>query len=74
MTHVGDYFVFDQTATGDTGVGGVGDGNYYWRKFKLRTSGEIWLSAWNLNHLLFWLRGWGISPPYFYWRNYGRHL
>lgn len=53
MTHVGDYFVFDQTATGDTGVGGVGDGNYYWRKFKLRTSGEIWLSAWNLNHLLF---------------------
>lgn len=53
VTHVGDYFVFDQTATGDTGVGGVGDGNYYWRKFKLRTSGEIWLSAWNLNHLLF---------------------
>lgn len=53
VTHVGDYFVFDQTATADTGVGGVGDGNYYWRKFKLRTSGEIWLSAWNLNHLLF---------------------
>lgn len=53
MTHVGDYFVFDQTATADTGYGDVGSGGWYWRKFRLRTSGEIWLSAWNLNHLLF---------------------
>ena len=53
MTHVGDYFVFDQTATADTGYGAMGSGGWYWRKFKLRTSGEIWLSAWNLNHLLF---------------------
>lgn len=53
MTHVGDYFVFDQTATADTGYGDVGSGGYYWRKFRLRTSGEIWLSAWNLDHLLF---------------------
>lgn len=53
MTHVGDYFVFDQTATADTGYGAMGTGGWYWRKFRLRTSGEIWLSAWNLNHLLF---------------------
>lgn len=53
MTHVGDYFVFDQTATADTGYGAMGSGGWYWRKFRLRTSGEIWLSAWNLNHLLF---------------------
>lgn len=53
VTHVGDYFVFDQTATADTGYGAMGTGGWYWRKFRLRTSGEIWLSAWNLNHLLF---------------------
>lgn len=53
ITEVGKYFVFDQTATADTGYGDVGSGGYYWRKFRLRTSGEIWLSAWNLNHLLF---------------------
>lgn len=53
VTHVGDYFVFDQTMVSDTSTGDYGDGGYYWRMFNLTESGSIWLSAWDLQHLLF---------------------
>ena len=53
VTHVGDYFVFDQTRVSDTSTGDYGDGGYYWRMFNLTESGSIWLSAWDLQHLLF---------------------
>lgn len=53
IVNTGDYFVIDQSRTSDTGVGGNGDGGYYWRKFNFRTGGAVWLSAWNAQHLFF---------------------
>ncbi|WP_438467795.1 lytic exoenzyme target recognition domain-containing protein [Streptococcus pluranimalium] len=50
----GMYFTFegDETTIKDTGYGDKGDGGYYWRKFVFGKLGEVWLSAWDKNHLV----------------------
>lgn len=50
-------FTHDLNFVSDSGVGGYGDGGYYWRLFNYKTyygySVAIWLSAWDLNHLVY---------------------
>ncbi|SJZ90077.1 Target recognition domain of lytic exoenzyme [Pilibacter termitis] len=51
---VGKYFVFDTSMISDTGQGGVDSfGEYYWRSFHTKNNGNIWLSAYTLNDLLY---------------------
>lgn len=52
---VGEHFVFHNVE--DTGTGGYGTGGYYWRYFRSRAKNGVylhfWLSAWDLNHLIY---------------------
>lgn len=45
------YFVFDDGIS-QTGASGYGSGGYYWVQFSTK-GGNIWLSAWDRNHLMF---------------------
>jgi hypothetical protein len=47
---VGEQVVFNSSIS-DTGSGDYGSGGYYWRQFNT-PYGAIWLSAWNLQHLI----------------------
>lgn len=53
-------FRFDINYVTDLKYGGVGDGGYYWRRFRIRVDGvpyyyykDIWLSAYDLDHLVY---------------------
>jgi hypothetical protein len=50
-------FIHDLNFVSDSKTGGYGDGGYYWRLFNYKTyygySVAIWLSAWDLNHLVY---------------------
>ncbi|UGQ08797.1 hypothetical protein LPZ00_000518 [Streptococcus anginosus] len=52
-TKVGSYFVINPAKVVSDGAGAYGSGNYYWRHVELSASGRIWLSVWDVNHLLF---------------------
>lgn len=52
-TKVGSYFVVNPAKVVSDGAGAYGSGNYYWRHVELSASGRIWLSVWDINHLLY---------------------
>ena len=52
-TEVGSYFVINPSKVASDGEGAYGSGNYYWRHVTLAESGQIWLSVWDINHLLY---------------------
>lgn len=52
-TKVGSLFVINPKAVISDGQGAYGSGNYYWRHVTLAASGQIWLSVWDVNHLLY---------------------
>ena len=51
-TKVGSYFTINPNKVICVGDGAYGSGGYYWRQVTLKASGTIWLSVWDLNHLL----------------------
>lgn len=51
-TKVGSYFVINPDKVVSDGEGAYGSGGYYWRHVTLAASGQIWLSVWDVNHLL----------------------
>lgn len=51
-THVGSLFVINPNKVISDNSGAYGSGNYYWRNITLADSGAIWLSVWDVNHLL----------------------
>lgn len=53
VTKVGSYFVINPNKIVSDGEGAYGSGGYYWRHITLAASGQIWLSVWNINHLLY---------------------
>lgn len=52
VTKVGSYFVINPNKVVSDGEGAYGSGGYYWRHITLAASGQIWLSVWDINHLL----------------------
>jgi hypothetical protein len=52
-TKIGSLFVINPKAIISDGQGAYGSGNYYWRHVTLAASGQIWLSVWDVNHLLY---------------------
>lgn len=52
-TKVGSYFVINPDKVVSDGPGAYGSGGYYWRHVTLAASGQIWLSVWDVNHLLY---------------------
>lgn len=52
VTKVGSYFVISTSKVVSDGEGAYGSGGYYWRHVTLVASGQIWLSVWDVNHLL----------------------
>lgn len=52
-TKVGSYFVINPDKVVSDGPGAYGSGSYYWRHVTLAASGQIWLSVWDVNHLLY---------------------
>lgn len=53
VTKVGSYFVINPNKIVSDGEGAYGSGGYYWRHITLAASGQIWLSVWDINHLLY---------------------
>lgn len=53
VTKVGSYFVINPDKVISDGEGAYGSGGYYWRHITLAASGQIWLSVWDINHLLY---------------------
>lgn len=53
VTKVGSYFVINPNKVVSDGEGAYGSGGYYWRHITLAASGQIWLSVWDINHLLY---------------------
>jgi hypothetical protein len=53
VTKVGSYFVINPNKVVSDGEGAYGSGSYYWRHITLAASGQIWLSVWDINHLLY---------------------
>lgn len=49
----GDFFVIDTNKIISIGSPVRGDGGYFWTKVKLKNSGEIWLSVWGRNDLIY---------------------
>lgn len=49
----GKSFVFDPSRVKSVPQPLKGDGGYYWSNVNLTSSGPIWLSVWNKNHLLY---------------------
>lgn len=52
-TRVGSLFVINPNKVVSDGGGAYGSGGYYWRHVTLAESGQIWLSVWDVNHLLY---------------------
>lgn len=53
VTKVGSFFVINPAKVVSDGEGAYGSGGYYWRHVTLAASGQIWLSVWDTNHLLY---------------------
>lgn len=51
-TQKGSYFIIEESSISSIGKGAYGSGSYYWIPVQFKTGGRVWLSAWDMQHLI----------------------
>lgn len=52
VTTKGSYFIIPEINVNNVGIAQQGSGNYYWVSVQFRNGGQVWLSAWDKQHLI----------------------